>query len=60
VSLHLLQAIFFSLWAVLMLRLYRRAHRLHQTAAQRQRNAAGIPAAASAAPMAVRIQASHR
>lgn len=51
---HLLQAIVYSLWAVLMLRMYGRAKRLHLSVAMKKKRAA-LKVAAQAAPMAVKV-----
>lgn len=50
---HLLQALIFSLWAVLMLRLYTRATRMQQAVAMKKRKA--HTGTHHAKPMAVRV-----
>lgn len=52
---HFLQAIIFSLWAVLMLRLFNRAHKLHSAVAMKKRKAAHPKPVHHAGPMAVRV-----
>lgn len=54
-NLHLIQAILFSLWAVLMLRLFRRAHRMHK-AAVLKRQAAVHGTDDPKEPMAVKVR----
>lgn len=55
-ALHLLQALIFSLWAVLMLRLFRRALSAHQAVAMKKRRQThGSPTHPK--PMAVRVGA---
>lgn len=51
---HLIQAIFFSLWAVLILRMFRRAFRLHRRVALKQRRALEHRHDADG-PMAIRV-----
>ncbi len=55
-ALHLLQALIFSLWAVLMVRLFRRALNAHQAVAMKKRRQAHATPSHSK-PMAVRVGA---
>lgn len=56
---HLLQAIIFSLWAVLMFRLFQRAHKLHAAIALKKRKNAHLKHSEPAVPMAVRVNPLH-
>ena len=56
---HLIQAILFSFWAVLMLRLFRRALKMHRRVQAKQRPVFEPPSAASDEPMAIKVDTLH-
>lgn len=58
-SLPLIQAVLFSLWAVMMLRLFRRAYKMHLVVRAKQRPVFEPPASASDEPMAIKVEPLH-
>lgn len=58
-SLHLIQAILFSLWAMIMLRMFRRAHKLHLAVAMKKRKNQLPKPLQPDQPMAIRIRPAH-
>lgn len=57
-ALQLLQALIISTWAVLMLKLFKRALKAHQSVAMKKRKAGHAKPEHAAKPMAIRVGAS--